>query len=164
MTAAQLTQDVLDKARRLGVRVHFDVGPFQAYYMAIFRTLHTQAIRDYGIVNAPDSSFSIHETPEVAYFVALHELGHAATLPPEAGDPFSTYNAQRTEEVVLRQEADAWKWALDHTIIPVTAEMREMARAALEHYRKTSNFFTQAFPPEQWRRTVNELNELAVAA
>lgn len=163
MTPAQLTHDVLDKAQKLGVHVVFDAEPFGAYYMPIFRSLHTQPILDFGIVTAPDSSFSVHETPEVAYFVALHELGHAATLPEEASNPFMIH--RRTEESVLRYEAEAWKWALDNTIIPVTAEMREMARAALEHYRDTTpSFAAKIRPPEQWKRTWNELNELAVAA
>ncbi|MDE2101484.1 MAG: hypothetical protein KGL39_29835 [Patescibacteria group bacterium] len=158
MTADQLTNDIQQKARMTGVHVAFDVPPFEAYYSPHTREVHAQEIRDWGLVAAPDASFVVHETPDVAYFVALHELGHAQTLPP--GVP--RYRADGVE--VLHYEAAAWEWAMENSAIPITARMREMAVAALVHYRETSDGFAREYPPAQYARTMEKLTELAVAA
>lgn len=163
MTPAELEDDIRHKAAMLNVSVFFDVPPYEAYYTPALAALHVQEIRNWGVKRSPEGMVDLDTTAETTYFVALHELGHAATLPPEAA--LSTYFYSLSEENILTNEALAWKWALDNSVIPVNDKMREMATAALEHYRHWSlDLHAKVFPPEQWQRTMNELSDLARAA
>jgi len=59
------------------------------------------------------------------YFTALHELGHAALNRPGG----------QSDEQVLDEEIDAWKWAFDKSIVTPTPSVHEYIEALLDQYR-----------------------------
>ncbi len=131
MTPAQLREDILTKAHKLDVRVRFNKRPFDASFDLLDRRANLTPIQDWGMVTSPPidwfgRTITYHQTPEVSYFVALHELGHAATLPH--------IMFRHTEEDTLNYEAAAWDWAARNSAIPVTTEMRQAAVRSLESY------------------------------
>lgn len=76
----------------------------------------------------PGSSFGSHTyktiwTPKpngyTTYFTALHELGHAILDPHEAA---------------LLDEAQAWHWALDHALFPLTPGARNSIKRFFTSY------------------------------
>lgn len=160
MTPEQLREDVLRKAYDLNIRVSFSALPFEAFYDRMLRFANVQPIRDYGWVSPPGVDFQLNQTANASYFVALHELGHAATLPdtPLWWMPSS--------EETLTGEAVAWDWAQKHSAIPVDQEMTKMATVALRHYQETSDQRTRRNPPAVFSQTLRSLesNELATAA
>src|SRR5690349_19378399 len=74
------------------------------------RTIHAAPIRRGGVCVASFAEGMYWHTPNLAYYAALHELGHAAT---------GMYNpAVAGPERVLEHEAAAWDWAFDNALEP----------------------------------------------
>lgn len=55
------------------------------------------------------------------YYIGLHELGHVA-LGHTQGRPPNTEKKFYFENGVLRSEAQAWEWAFDHALVPMSEE------------------------------------------
>ena len=71
---------------------------------------------------------------QVSYLIALHELGHV--LGPNPG-------------LRLAQEAAAWKWALDHSIVePTPASYRSIVRRLDSYGRRAERWANMKRPPE----------------
>lgn len=66
------------------------------------------------------------DDPIVKYFIGLHEIGHQA---------LGHVNADEDDfEVVVENEINAWKWALEHSIIePTDAVYCDMMAALLTY-------------------------------
>lgn len=71
------------------------------------------------LANIPDPSQSLE-----AYYCALHELGHCATYPSGV----FTITHHNTAEV------EAWAWALEQALGPLTADVVLMIREGLRSY------------------------------
>lgn len=85
---------------------------------------------DYGEAHSGDDIrvVALTEVPDepLMYLIALHELGHMA-------DP-------RMDALTLDREAFAWRWAVEHSIVPVGR--REWARIteSLRSYARDGRF------------------------
>ena len=86
----------------------------------------------------------IETTPirsRIDYFNALHELGHAAL---GHGKAQSIYGSSRSQ--VYAAEVAAWKWAQEHSIIPLTPLMQKYKDVCLESYQlvyRQPKYFTR---------------------
>jgi len=72
-----------------------------------------------------------------AYFYAMHEFGHVATTKLERKLERGYISAMVEGLVsyeVYATELDAWIWAIQHSIIPVTPEMLASMRVGLKTY------------------------------
>lgn len=64
----------------------------------------------------------------VAYYCALHELGHAVLHVHDRGD---------TVDEVLEREREAWAWARSHALAPLTSRIAEVwADRCVASYRE----------------------------
>lgn len=68
---------------------------------------------EFGYVEGPDPDTSQTFTPQQAFATGLHELGHFA-LGHTQGRPPMDHQRWYFDNGVLRSEAEAWKFALDH--------------------------------------------------
>lgn len=156
LTPAELTAHIEELARQVGAYVLYDAPPFSGEMNTRTRIAHVQPIQDFGYVTPPDGGQPIRHTSNVTYFVALHELGHAATAPVLAFPP--------RDEELLEYEALAWDWAIKHSAIPVDRDMAHMAARALDNYQQNSRLAVRQSPPKSFELTRRELNDLAAAA
>lgn len=76
------------------------------------------------------------------YMVNLHELGHFA-LGHTQGRPPKNNERWYFENGVLRSEAEAWEWALDHSIIPDE-----------DYYRDTQKYMWETCMGSYYRSSV----------
>lgn len=111
MTTAQLAQHIADEVEALGAdRVRVDSWFQSACQVTPWST-----------------TLYLPEIDGVdAYWIALHELGHAHQPPCD----WLTY-----EENLLADEADAWQWALAHSLVPPTPRMWAQVYGGLSAHR-----------------------------
>lgn len=95
-TAAERRTHLEELAKELGCKVHFSTNPVGMMYV------------EFGYIETPfpDDQFK--------YMVGLHELGHIAWGHTQ-GRPPHTDKTFYFDNGVLKSEAQAWEWALDHT-------------------------------------------------
>lgn len=67
---------------------------------------------EFGYVEGPDPDTSIHHTPQQAFAVGLHELGHFFHGHTQGRPPMG-HLTHYFDNGVLRSEAEAWEYALD---------------------------------------------------
>ncbi len=82
-----------------------------------------------------EMSFIHIPSVEAAYLVGLHELGHIFYGHTQ-GRPPHTDKIHYFENGVLRSEAEAWEYALDHSLIEPSEEDRDMMLKCFQSYIK----------------------------
>lgn len=70
---------------------------------------------EFGYVEGPDPDTSLHVTPQQAFAIGLHEIGHFA-LGHTQGRPPLVDETYYFDNGVLRSEAEAWQFAFDHFV------------------------------------------------
>jgi hypothetical protein len=122
----ELAAHALELGRELGVRVALATGqPFPFYGGGAWtRTSECdELIGENGTAHVPG-----WDGDERAYWVALHELGHAAT---DAAVPWSQADP-------LPSERAAWAWAEEHALMAMSATVRRFRDACLASYGEGS--------------------------
>src|SRR5262245_55175083 len=71
---------------------------------------------------------------QVTYLVALHEMGHVVGPNPS---------------LRLSQEVEAWKWALDHSVVePTPASYRSIHRSLVSYSRRQERWASMKRPED----------------
>ena len=72
-------------------------------------------------------------TPRLCYFAGLHELGHVYHGHTQGRPPFE-HKRYYFDNGVFKSEAEAWEYALDHSIIEFTDGEKRFALKCLDSY------------------------------
>lgn len=104
-------------AAELGVTVHYTVERFQSGINILTLDAYIEPFKN--------------DVDDEAYFVALHELGHIASE--------QTWPEKHAWEL-LENEANAWRWALDHTHRPLTDTGRTEVAGGIGSYLRSGVF------------------------
>jgi 8-oxo-dGTP diphosphatase len=125
-TAADLTQHVLDIADQYQIEVAWKDE--RAHAWALIDKIETPIIRY-----------------DIDYLVALHELGHIVI---EKTSP--AWHEHYDEWSEVEEEAQVWRWAIDNSIIPLSAEMIRQAKWDLgTYYDHATDTHGKPRPPEE---------------
>ena len=150
MTPAELTAHVEELAERIGVKVFYDADDiFDAHYWENPRSaldprngVHLVPIEDLGTLQRGSEQYRF--TPELVYWISMHELGHAAAGVSQSWEPAA----------ILRDEGAAWNWAAEHTAIPLSDHLASVSVKVLEGYRAG-----YPYPPPEFQEAIHRFTQ-----